>query len=223
MRWVLRSLTALISLPLLYYCAALLGAVAPGASADLPRAADQFVGLVRGPIHYDLLLPLTPEIRSHFGYAKGAGVDIANPNAEWLVVGWGARDFYTSTATLAQINKSAVWHGIVGDDSVIHLDISGNLRGVDSIDFRGLSRAQMGALIDFIDSSFQRDQTGQPIALTERFSDHDAFFAGRGQFNLFRTCNVWIGEALRAAGLPFGVWTPTPQAVDLSLSWFALR
>jgi uncharacterized protein (TIGR02117 family) len=223
LRWILRSLTALISLPLLYYCAALLGALAPGVSADLPRAADQFIGLVRGPIHYDLLLPMTPEIRSHFGYAEAAGVDIANPNAEWLVVGWGAREFYTSTATLSQINNKAVWRGIFGDDSVIHLDISGNLRGVDTIDFRGLSSQQMAALLDFIDSSLKRDQTGLPIALTERFSDHDAFFAGRGQFNLFRTCNVWVGEALRAAGLPFGLWTPTPQAVDLSLHWFAQR
>lgn len=37
-----------------------------------------------------------------------------------------------------------------------------------------------------------------------------------------RTCNVWVGERLRRAGLPFGNWTPTPQAVRLSLWWNGL-
>lgn len=220
MRWLIRALSAVLSLPVLYYCAGLLGAIWQGPHADLPRAADQFIGLVRGPIHYDLLLPATPEMRAHFGFAEAAGVPINNPNVEWLIVGWGAREFYTSTATLSQINKSAVWHGITGDASVMHLDVSGNLRGVSGLNFVPMSAAQMQALVAKIDASFQRDQTGATVALPERFSDHDAFFAANGQFNILNTCNVWIGEVLRAAGVPFGRWTPTPQAVELSLSWF---
>jgi uncharacterized protein (TIGR02117 family) len=221
LRRLISALTLLIAVPVLFYAASLLGSVVPGARADLPQGADQYIGLVRGPIHYDLLLPMTPAMRAHFGFAQAAGVPLDNPDVEWLIVGWGAREFYTSTATLSDMKASAVWHGVTGDSSVMHLDVAGNLRGVDAIEFLPLSGAQMAALLATIDAKFQRDQAGRPIALSTRFSDHDAFFEARGAFSIFYTCNAWIGSTLRAAGVPFGIWTPTPQAVEISLKRLA--
>lgn len=217
MRRLIRALTVVIALPVLFYAASLLGGVVPGHRVDLPQGADQYVGLVRGPIHYDLLLPMTPQIRARYGFAQAAGVPLDNPDVEWLIVGWGAREFYTSTAALSDIRFSALWNGVTGDTSVMHLDVAGNLRGVDAIDFLPLSGVQMTALLAAVDATFQRDQAGRPIALGARFSDHDAFFEARGRFSIFYTCNAWIGSTLRAAGVPFGVWTPTPQAVEISL------
>ncbi len=51
----------------------------------------------------------------------------------------------------------------------------------------------------------------------------DAFFQAKGRFNIFYTCNEWLGRQLRAAGVPMGIWTPTTQAVDLSLWWISSR
>jgi uncharacterized protein (TIGR02117 family) len=221
LRRLIRALSVLIAVPVLFYLATLLGAVVPGTRADLPRGADQYIGLVRGPIHFDLMLPMTPAMRAHFGFAQAAGVPLDNPDVEWLIVGWGAREFYTSTAALSDMNVSAVWHGVTGDNSVMHLDVAGNLRGVDAIEFLPLSGVQMAALLSTIDAKFQRDQAGHPIALSNRFSDHDAFFEARGGFSIFYTCNAWIGSTLRAAGVPFGIWTPTPQAVEISLKRLA--
>ena len=48
----------------------------------------------------------------------------------------------------------------------------------------------------------------------------DAFFAAKGQFNAVYTCNAWVGRQLRAAGLPLGIWTPTTEALSLSLSFY---
>lgn len=223
MRWLIRTATVIIALPVLYYCAALLGGTVQGKSADIARGADQYIGLVRGPIHYDLLLPMTPAMRTHYGFAQSAGVPMDNPNLEWLIVGWGARAFYTSTAEMSDIAAAAMFKGVVGDASVMHLDVAGNLRGVEAIEFLPVSTAQMAALVAEIDSNFTRDQTGKPIALTERFSEHDAFFVANDGFNIFQTCNSWIGRTLRAAGVPFGAWTPTPQSVEISLKRFAVN
>jgi uncharacterized protein (TIGR02117 family) len=209
-----------ISLPVVFYLAALLGAVLPGQHSDLAQGSDQSIGLVRGPIHYDLLLPMTPETRAQFGFAEASGVPLSNPNVEWLIVGWGSRAFYTNTATLADMKASIIWQAVSGDSAVLHLDVAGNLAGVEGVTYLPLSQVQMTALLGAIEATFLRDQTGQPVALPEHFSSNDAFFAAKGHFSLFRTCNVWIGELLRRAGLRFGIWTPTPQAVELSLAWF---
>ena len=221
MRRLIRLATALLLLPLLYFAAAGLGALVPGKHANLPLGHDVTIGLLRGPIHYDLLLPLSPELRAHFGFADAAGVPIYNPSAEWLLVGWGARGFYTTVGGYTDLNPTAVWDGMTGDDTVMHLDVAGHFTDLPGLTTLALSQQQFAALLDRIDDSFLHDQTGAVIRLpTPGLGTHDAFFAAKGHFNLLNTCNVWVGETLRAAGVPFGVWTPTPQSVALALRRF---
>lgn len=213
--------TALLLLPLLYFAAAGLGALLPGGHIDLPQGRDVTIGLLRGPIHYDLLLPLSPDLRAQYDFADAAGVPIRNPAAEWLVVGWGARGFYTTVGSYAELTPGAIWNGMTGDDTVLHLDVAGQFTDLPGLTYLPLSRAQFTALLAHIDDSFQRDQTGAVVVLPNSgLGPHDAFFAAKGHFNLLYTCNVWVGETLRAAGVPFGAWTPTPQSVSFSLRWF---
>lgn len=222
MRWFIRLLTALFAAPLLYVAAALIGAVVPGSHVNLPAGADTEIGLVRGPIHFDLLLPLTPDLRRHFGFAALRGVPVDNPWAQWLVVGWGARNFYTTVGDYADLNGNAVWRGVVGDSAVMHLDVAGDVHKIAGIGFISLSNAQFDALIQAVDASFLFDQTGNPVSLnTLSLGRHDAFYLATGSFNILHTCNDWVGETLRAAGVPFGVWTPIAQSVILSLRWHA--
>lgn len=223
MRFLIRTVTAILSLPLIYFAAAFAGALIAGSRADLPSGSENLIGLLRGPIHYDFLLPLSPEMRVRFGFAEAAGVPISNPQAEWLVLGWGAREFYTTAGSFSDITAHAVFSGVTGDTAVIHLDVAGDVSGLDGITYLPLSDPQFAALLYTIDDSFQRDQTGQPLALPVRFGPRDAFFAANGQFNLFHTCNAWVGETLRAAGVPFGVWTPTPQSVAFALRGVSLN
>lgn len=217
MRRLIWASTAICCLPLVYFGAATVGALIPGSHADLPAGTERLIGLVRGPIHYDFLLPMSPELRAHYGFAETAGVPVNAVQAEWLVVGWGAEGFYTTVGTYADLNAAAVVKGITGDSAVMHLDVAGDVSQLQGIAYLTLSEPQFTALQAAIDASFQHDQTGAPLPLPAHFGYHDAFFAAKGSFNLFHTCNAWVGETLRAAGVPFGIWTPTPQAVALGL------
>ena len=217
---LLRLATAIIALPLLFFAASLFGAMIKGESAALPAGTGVTIGLIRGPIHYDFLLPLTDDLRDAYGFAQDQGVPVFNPAAEWLLVGWGARRFYTSAGSLSDITAAPLIAAVTGDDAVMRLDVTGDLQDIDGIDYLPLSQAQYGALLQAIDASFQHDQTGAAIAIeAPGLGATDAFYAATGRFHIFNTCNVWVGQVLRAAGLPFGAWTPTPQAVALSLYW----
>ena len=46
---------------------------------------------------------------------------------------------------------------------------------------------------------------------------YDAFYAARGHYSALRTCNGWVGDALRFAGVRVGAWTPLPLTV---MWWF---
>jgi uncharacterized protein (TIGR02117 family) len=175
-------------------------------------------GLIRGPIHTDLLLPLTPDLRESLAFAAKAGVPLDDPRAEWLVVGWGSRAFYTATGSYADLRLATVWQAATGDSAVLRLDVAGPVPpDAPGVDWITLSSSQQAALSGAILATFA-DPTALPDA---GFTATDAFFPARGRFHLFNTCNVWIARTLRAAGHPFGIWTPTPFAVRLSLWRFA--
>jgi uncharacterized protein (TIGR02117 family) len=220
MRRVLRIVALTLSLPLCYLAASLVLPLIPGpgpdlAGPDVSGPPTRIIGLLQGPIHTDILFPLTPDTRARFAFAEAAGVPLQHPEAEWLLLGWGSAAFYTTAGTYADITTSAVLTAATGDDAVIRLDALGPLPSLDNVRFLTLSDAQFQALLTQTTTAF----ASQTKLDHPGFTGTDAFFPATGRFHLFRTCNVWLGETLRAAGIPFGVWTPANWSVTLSLDW----
>lgn len=201
-------------LPLGYICAGLAGGHFLTGGPRVDGAREYRIGLIAGPIHYDLLIPLHDDIRPRFAFAAAAGVPVTDDGAEWLLVGWGASGFYTSTATLSDIDLDTAWRAATGDSAVMRLEAVGRITDFDQISLIALTQAEMYALIDAVLASFDA-QEALPLP---GFTLTDAFFPARGRFHLFNTCNVWLGEMLRAANLPFGRWTPFPQSIRRSLA-----
>jgi uncharacterized protein (TIGR02117 family) len=198
-----------------------LGAAAVGGvwgNGHLPRTVDYRVGLVVGPIHTDLLIPLTPAVKSRLGFAIADGVPLDAPGAEWLLVGWGARQFYTTAGTFADVTMAATLRGITGDSAVLRLDAIGQIHDFTDIPLIGADAVQFAALLDVLSASFAPGPDGVPVALDHPgFTGSDRFYVATGHFNILNTCNVWVGDLLGAAGIAFGNWTPTPYAMKLSL------
>jgi uncharacterized protein (TIGR02117 family) len=215
MRRALRLVALMLALPLVYLAASLALPLIPGPGPDLSGPPAHRIGLLQGAVHTDILFPLTPATRARFAFAEAAGVPVQHPDAEWLLFGWGSAAFYTTAGTYADISASAVLTAATGDDAVIRLDALGPFAPMENLRFLDLSEAQFQALLDRSTASFASD-----TALDHPgFTGTDAFFPARGRFSLLRTCNVWLGETLRASGVPFGLWTPANWSVTLSLDW----
>jgi uncharacterized protein (TIGR02117 family) len=187
LRRFLTAITGLILFIGLYLGAAVIGG-AVGNGAAIPAATNDLyrVGLIVGPIHTDLLIPLTPELRARFAFAEQTGVPVNDPDAEWLVIGWGARDFYTSVGSYADLSGAAVAKGIIGDTSVLRVDVAGRITDYTGIDLLALTPDQFAALTDAILADFARTAEGVPIPLSDAgFTLSDSFFAGKDRFHLF--------------------------------------
>lgn len=215
MRRALRLLALSLALPLLYLAASLILPLIPGPAPDYSGPPAHRVGLLQGPIHTDILFPLTSETRARFAFAEAAGVPVNHPQAEWLLLGWGSAGFYTTAGTYADITTSAVLTAATGDDSVIRLDAFGPINPLPNLRFLDLSDRQYQALLTETTAAF----ASQTPLDHPGFTGTDAFFPAQGHFSALRTCNVWLGETLRASGIPFGFWTPANWSVTLSLDW----
>jgi uncharacterized protein (TIGR02117 family) len=126
------------------------------------------------------------------------------PQAEWLEVGWGDRDYY--------YGRNQGWRdalrAALGSDNPSVLHIAG-VRGpltenfpVSEIIEVGLSRDGFERLVRYIADA--HDRAGAPAAapLGPGLYGDSRFYPARETFNLFRTCNIWTARGLRVAGLP---------------------
>ncbi|MEP5155252.1 DUF2459 domain-containing protein [Planktotalea sp.] len=212
-----RALLTLCFVSSLYFVAALLGAVHVGKQSPEHNSSRKVqIGLLQGPIHYDLLLPLSPTTNEHFDWLKRAGLALDHPQAEWMIVGWGAREFYTSTGTYKDVSSKSILRAITGDQSVMRVDIAGPVTKDAPLRWVSLSDADYQKLLASVTGSFVDGDTTHPLHI-DGFNAYDMFFPAKGRFHVFQTCNVWIGKMMRAADVPFGRWTPIPLSVTLSL------
>ncbi|MEP2718891.1 DUF2459 domain-containing protein [Pseudophaeobacter sp.] len=218
---MIRLLAKALLLPLGFattYClAALIGAVIPAGpttSANVDRHHE--VLLVAGPIHYDFLLPLNKTTRARFQFLEPSGLPVTHPDAQWLVIGWGARAFYT-TNDYSELTASTVLKGVFGDRSVLRVDVLGALPNLPDLPVLRFDEAELGAFLTALTQSFEQS-SGPTLQSLDHpgFTASDRFFAAKGSFHLLRTCNTWVSRMIQASRQRFGYWTPLPVSVRIS-------
>jgi uncharacterized protein (TIGR02117 family) len=187
-------------------------------AGSVDRSAEILV--ISNPIHTDIAIRLTEKVKAQFAFVQAEGVPIDNPDAAYLILGWGGRSFYLETPTWADLKPMPVLRALTIDRSVMHVDVArASLATNPSARRLMVSQAGLDHLIAYSLDSFARDKAGHPISISGAgYSSVDAFFEAGGAFNAFAGCNTWTAGALRRAGLRTGWWNPLPQSLSLSLA-----
>lgn len=215
--WLLAALVAAIGV---YLGGTLVGAVVP-ATPTMAVAASSDRGasivLLTSLLHADFAIPVDDRLKRRFAFLGEQGVPLEHPGLRYLVFGWGARGFYIGTPTLADISAGPALKAVFGDRSVMHVAPAGEVRDLPGAIGVDLPAGGMERLLAFIEESFAR-RDGAPLPIPgSGYGIGDAFYEGRGRFDILRPCNIWVAQGLRRAGLGTGAWTPTTHSLRLGL------
>lgn len=125
------------------------------------------------------------------------------PEAEYLEVGWGDKDYYMTPKPNLRITLKA---GLLPTASVLHVvGFSGPVARyfqrseVIRID---LSAAGFQRLCRYLESSYSLDETGFSQPLGPSLYGDGQFYLSRETYHAFNSCNAWTARALRKAGCP---------------------
>jgi uncharacterized protein (TIGR02117 family) len=126
------------------------------------------------------------------------------PQADYLEVGWGDRDYYYGRNQGFTDKLRAVF--APNNPSVIHVvgvrgTLTQNFPASEIIEVT-LSRGGFEHLIRYIHDAFDRAGVAVVAPLGPGLYGDSRFYPGWESFNLLRTCNVWTARGLRGAGLP---------------------
>lgn len=125
------------------------------------------------------------------------------PQAEYLEIGWGDRDYYMTPQPHPGITLKA---GLLPTESVLHIvGFSGPVTRYfphSEVIRLDLSAAGFERLCAHLANSYAEDAAGRSQPLGPSLYGDGRFYLSRETYHAFNTCNVWTARALRAAGCP---------------------
>lgn len=195
----------------------------------LPRKEDRYSppSRVLAAVQPNRPLPRTQANRPLPGAAEAHNPLVQENN--WAVIGWGHKEFYTTTPTWADLRPGVALRAAMGGESILHVDMyQGRIHESNEVRLLFLTEDEYIALHDYIQHSIRRDASGLPqLAPAPPTLPRARFIEGNGRFSVINTCNTWVAGALWAVNQPGPRWTtlpfflmyhvpPQPQATNAS-------
>ena len=125
------------------------------------------------------------------------------PDAEYLEVGWGDKDYYMTpsphmgiTLKAGLLPTASVLHIVGFNGSVTRYFAHSEVRRVE------LSEAGFQRLCSYLENSYALDEAGRSQPLGPSLYGAGQFYLSRESYHSFNTCNVWTARGLREAGCP---------------------
>ena len=216
-RWLRRIAFTLLGfvLAVALYVAVAFALVLWPANATPPAEAPAIEAWVlSNGVHTDLVFPVRSTTVDWHRLFPLADFKAVPPDAEFIAIGWGDREFYLHTPTWADLTASRAFGALAGGNRalmhVTYLQRAQMRRGAFKLP---LSQAQYAQLVAYVRASLPSGRA-TPIA-GAHYDNQDAFYEAEGGYNLFETCNTWTGRGLRSAGVRTGRWTP----FDFNVVW----
>jgi uncharacterized protein (TIGR02117 family) len=212
----LRVLAGLAAVPLLYFASALVLGLIP-ANAGWVQPAEGVRILIRtNGVHTWIVMPkVTPEMDWR---PFVPGEHLRDPRwgrGDHIALGYGNRTFYLETPTWGDLTMRNAFLAAFGQGrTLVHADHDHGPQPNDYQRPLTITRDEYRRLAEHLRGSFERDAAGRTIPVLGRgYGTSDMFYEAVGGYSALYTCNSWTGEALRAAGVRMGVWTPLSQSV----------
>ena len=162
--------------------------------------------------HTDLVFPVRSAAVDWSTVFPAADAVAVPPDADFIAVGWGDREFYLHTPTWADLTVSRALGAVAGrNPSLLHVtwlkrsQLATGADGTGGAYVLPLTSAQYASLIAHVRAKLP---DGRVVPLPGAgYGKQDAFYEATGSYGPFETCNTWTGRGLREAGLTMGRWT----------------
>jgi len=211
LRWPLRIVATVLGLALLYAAGVVVGGLIPVGSPAAPEGDGYEIFLQSNGIHVEFVLPAN----AVNGPLAAAAARLPGGLAPYVAFGWGERDFFLNTPSWADFDL-----GVGAGALLWQTDVLMRVRPQDAApsgpDARRLvlSRAQFERLAAFIAEGIYFPPDGVPVTVpSDLYDPGGVFLEGRGTYTLFYTCNEWVNDGLKQAGVRTAAWSPFPFGI----------
>lgn len=209
-----KGLLAFLLLLLLYFVAALIGSAIP-VNTGRPPGGDITIYLRTNGVHTDLIFPVENEIMDWEQMIDSTYTLSKRGNYDYISFGWGDLEFYQKTPEWSDLTfPTAVRAVFLPSPSAMHVEFEPVPRFDQPMIPVKVTAEEYQKLVDYVRWSFEKDFTGKvKVVPGLHYNQNDAFFHAKRSLHSFYTCNTWVNNALKQAGLPACLWTPFDEGI----------
>jgi uncharacterized protein (TIGR02117 family) len=204
------TVAAIVGAVILYAMAALALGYVPVNRDFQPTPGGTEIFVCSNGWHTDFVLPVRNPVVDWS--RRFPAPDFGGPvtGFDHIGLGWGNLDFYRATPRWEDFKLGTALQALTGrGPSALHVQYRPAPGPLERCGRLAISDAQYRALADYIDGSLLNSAAGEAAVLAAPgYGATDAFYLALGRFGPFKSCNVWVDQGLKAAGLPSGSWTP---------------
>jgi uncharacterized protein (TIGR02117 family) len=203
---------AVVALPALYLFAALIGSLIPvNRDWHEPREGT-VIYLADNGVHSDIVMPVNAEGLDWTAIIPASDFAASQSGARWIAFGSGEQRVYLNTPTWWDITPRTIWSALTGGKRVMHVEyVSDPHYAVREIRLRPEEYRRLWAAIR---ADFALDPNGRPLHIAHSgYGCCDTFYQATGKASSIRTCNNWVADRLRLAGVKTSVWPPFVQGL----------
>ncbi|HEX3008854.1 MAG TPA: TIGR02117 family protein [Bacteroidales bacterium] len=197
-----------------FFVAVILSAIPVKSKAD--KDSSVIIYLLSNGVHSDLVLPVRNHVKDWSVEIKFSHIPNRDTTYRYLAFGWGDRAFYLETPEWSDLKFKTAFNAVFGlGNSAMHATFFHGMREGNACVMLNLSTEQYKCLVKYIENTFRRDANGNVIQIIplEIYGTNDAFYEASGRYNLFKTCNTWTNEGLKACGQKACLWTPFDKGI----------
>ncbi len=215
--WLALAIVALplVFVALLWISSAILMRVAVNAN-HVPIEKGVRVYVLSNGVHVDIVVPVRHDVIDWARLVPATHVRGDVSDHDYIAFGWGDRGFWLDTPTWAELKPSTAFRALFYlSSTVMHakyyreidLPVGPLCRSVE------LRDDEYRRLVAFIRGTFVERDGAFVWVKDAHYAADDAFYESKGRYHLFKTCNVWANNALKAAGIKSAAWAPLHGAV----------
>ncbi len=178
------------------------------------------VYVISNGVHTDFVLPTQHLPAEWLEKIDFSDFDYSKEQLKYMGFGWGDRGFYLDTPTWAELKFSTAVNALFWPSSTLM-----HIKAFDQIPSENkyfekliLTATQFSNLCNHIWDSFDKRNNNTITLLPNKgYSPNDNFYYARGSYHMFNTCNFWVNNGLRKAGVRTSIWTPVDRGVFYQL------
>ena len=215
LKLLLSFLLALASLVAAYFATAFVLVFFPTNTqpGDEPKVVQAFV--YSNGVHTDLVFPIHTQGVDWSQAFPAQHLAEAPKDATYIAIGWGDREFYLNTPRWRDLTAGRALQALSGSGrTLLHVNYLREDDLQSGMHALPLSAQQYASLVNYVERALVRSSTGPGVNVPgQHYGAHDAFYEASGAYDLFTTCNAWVGRGLAQAGVKVSVWTPLASQV----------
>jgi len=137
-------------------------------------------------------------------------------DSQYIFAGWGDRGFYLDTPTWAELKFStAIKAMFLPSKTLLHTTYRNRLPSKNLYKIK-INDYQFEKLMSYVENDFHNDELNVVEGASYKGVTNE-FYEAKGNYFFTYTCNQWICEALKEAGVRTALWSPFDKGVIYQL------